>query len=374
DSVPAVPELRLESGPIALAPRTPSACLSDDAVFVGRTRVPFAAARAGERLSADLADALRGARAVHLWAPASRRANDVLLVARAFSRAGVRVTLVGRRGGVEGAIVRIEPARADTIVAGAEVVPDEVDLWVELAPGRGLIRATDGAYIPFEIAPAEPRATWDGLAERLREQRHVAPRRRRIVFAPQGALSYTDWVHALEVAAGEGYDRIELTPVGVLEALTAEVGAHLLARQGAVHPLPTRPPAPALIPREEVISPEHRSRVELDALDVGGYLDAAEVERVVRQRLDDFAICSRRAAALDDRTDVRVTLGVIIGAVGRAQRVGLRQPIDGTSVRVDDAMIACLRDSVARWVFAPSRSRQFAGIRLTLTFAASGRE
>lgn len=387
DPVPAVPELTLEGASHALAPRTPSACLSGDAVFVGRTRVPFAAARAGEPLSAALLAALPEprTRSVDLWAPASRRAADVLLIARAFSRAGVRVTLVGRRGDVGHAIARIEPPRSDTVPADPGAVPDDVELWVEMAPDRSLIRATDGAYIPIERDPGEPRAMWDALTQRLREQRHMTPRRRRVVFAPEGALSYAEWAHALEIALREGYDRIELTPVGALEALTAVYGRQLLARRGGVHPLPLEAPSPALIPPEyaahqqrtggpePAVPPPIRSHVRVDALDVGGHLDFAEVESVVREHMRDFSLCHERAPGADLRLEGRVTLGVIVSGSGRVQSVGAAPTIDETTALDNEALIDCLRAQVARWVFTPSRMQQLAGIRLTLVFRASRR-
>lgn len=102
EEVPAVPALRLETPSPVFVRTAPRACLVEDAVFVGRTRVPFRTAEDGNASSAALVGALpqtqEAGASVERWAAARRRATDVMFVARAFGRDGVRVTLVGRRG------------------------------------------------------------------------------------------------------------------------------------------------------------------------------------------------------------------------------------------------------------------------------------
>lgn len=365
DWVEAVPDVPGRSlAPAPLVPGTPSACLTGASIHVGRRRVAFSPARAGEGLSAELLAALPasdGARTVDLWAPASARAHDVVLVARAFGRAGVRVSLVGRREGQPFAITRIEPPRRDAIPP-AGIVPVEVDAWVEMTPERFVVAATDGTVHPI----AEAR--WEELAERLRERR-AAYEERRITFAPRGALPYRDLARAMEIAARAGYDAIELTPVGALAGLELEVQWELARRQGGLPELP----------REEIAAPPEcapgarpdvRSEVELEVMDVAGDLDASEVERVARARLSDLTSCHECALGADPALRGRVVLAFIVSPAGTVRPV--RQAIASDVEQLRHAgLVACLRARIARWRFPRSRSGHGTGVLLPLALRPS---
>lgn len=379
------PALRLEDERPPLEPRGTSACLSDGFIQIGDRRVPFDATRAGDSLSAALSEALPkpgGRGLVNVWAPDALAARHVLLVARAFTRAGVTVRLVAQQDASARELAPIPPPRPETFPAEG-VVPTDVDVWVEMGAGELAIGRTDGGWIPIELDAQLPDARWQHLTEMLREERLTFPDRHRLVFVVRDGVEYADWARALEIAAQEGFDEIELTPIGALEALREEVGLELLRRQGGVHPLPRVERAPAVMPPEYAAALEAPasdsaadripSRVEIGPMQVGGYLDEVEVERVVRSRIGELSFCHERAPGPEEQRERRAILAFAVDASGRVRSVAVVRPPgspDAGAVAEREPLAVCLRAQVAAWVFPASRTASIAGVRLPVTLGA----